>query len=335
MSNAKPNSIVYARVFFLTDPDVSLLMPGETRRFPIKYIRGNPAATAFRLDWYASRLDADARQNRFTNAARLPTAQVVPAIPNADARPETLQDGTVLLTAPAANGYANPVGVILMVQETETIPPYLYLLSDEIVMPTEVTEYAFKYRVGDPPATAFHLEWYATRLDANLQVRQLTDTDRLPRAEFIPTIPKTDADSETFQDGVLRLYPPVSDTPYRKAVGLLCMVQGTDKKTVRPLQICPITVSHPRDYCPPDQELYLDSGTLNFVGSESIDLDLTKYTNGHPTVLSKPDFLTLDGTFLIGTMPVDEEDEIYEIKLESQLGFVQTGSLYIRRITGD
>ena len=76
----------------------------------------------------------------------------------------------------------------------------------------------------------FLLEWYATRLDSNLMVRQLTDTDRLPTAQFIPVTPNVDAGAEVFQNGVLRLTPAVSAMPYTSAAGRLCMVQDPIKK---------------------------------------------------------------------------------------------------------
>lgn len=225
---ASLTNIIYARAFFLTSPSEHPLMAGETRSYPIKYSRGGPAATAFRLDWYADQSDADALRDKLTDTARLPTAQFIPTTPDTDApADDTLQDGSVLLTAPAAtaNGYVDPVAKLEMVQETGTIAPYLYLLSDEITMPTVLTEHRFKYYVGDPAATAFHLEWYPTRLQANLMTNRLTDTDRLPTATFLPPVPNAAGEPETFQDGVLQLRPPVSDMPYTSAVGVLCMVQ--------------------------------------------------------------------------------------------------------------
>lgn len=228
---ASLSEIIYARAFFLTAPSEHPLMAGETRSYPAKYAVGsNEKATGYRLDWYADQSDADARSDKLTDAARLPRAEFIPASPNTNAKPDELQDAAVILTAPASNGYENPVGVLEMVQETSTTPPYLYLLDDEIEITAEVADYRFRYKVGDPAATAFILKWYATRLDAKLMVRQLTDTDRLPTAQFIPATPNTDADAEVFQDGVLRLSPAISEMPYTSAVGLLCMVQDPIKK---------------------------------------------------------------------------------------------------------
>lgn len=231
------SEIVYARAFFLTSPSESPLMPGERRGYPLRYAIGsNEKATAYRLDWYANQADADARglDNRggkLTDAARLPTAEFLPATPNASAGAEVLQDGTVILTAPATNGYENPVAVIEMVQATDTISPYVYLVDDEIeflTITTDVTDYPFRYRVGNPPATAFLLSWFETRLDALLMVQPLEDANKLPRAVFIPATPNASAGAEVFQDGILRLYPPEGE-PYTSAVGLLCMVQDPIK----------------------------------------------------------------------------------------------------------
>ncbi len=113
-----------------------------------------------------------------------------------------------------------------MVQETDTVPPYLYLLDNEITIPTgSFREYQFRYKLGNTAATAFDLVWFATLLDENLMVRQLMDTDRLPRATFIPPIPNLSGAADVYQNGVLRLYPSAHEAPYTSAVGSLCMVQ--------------------------------------------------------------------------------------------------------------
>ncbi len=223
--------IVYARAFFLTSPTERPLTPGETRQYPLKYMVGNrSSATAFRLDWYATRADADARQNKLTDTDRLPTAQFIPATPNTDGAADALKDGTVLLTAPASNGYENPVGIIEMVQDTgDFIKPHIYLLNDtiETFFDVEFREYQLRYWVGYPAINMFEVAWYGNRSDANLMVDQLTDADRLPRVVFIPATPNTEnIEAGTLQNGVLRLYRPVSDTPYETAVGLLCVRQG-------------------------------------------------------------------------------------------------------------
>lgn len=222
------SEIIYARAFFLTSPGEHPLMPGETRQFPAKYTIGaHEKATAFRLDWYENQTDADARQNVVTEFGRVPTHAFLPEIPNPNARPDALQDVSIALTGPEAdaNAFLNPVAVLLMEQVTRTIAPYLYLESEAITIPAVVTDYRFKYAVGDPPATAFVLKWFATRLDALLMVDELTDTDRLPKALFIPGTPSTDFGAEVFQNGVLRLTPSTHMTPYTSAVGLLCMEQ--------------------------------------------------------------------------------------------------------------
>lgn len=222
--------IVYARAFFLTSPAEHPLMPGETRLYPFKWTVGSRSpATGFRLDWYATRADADARRNKLTDTDRLPSAEFLPATPSGtDA--DALQDGTVILTAPASNGYENPVGIIEMVQDTgDFIKPHIYLLNDtlETFFDVEFREYQFRYWIGHPAIDMFEVAWYANRLDANLMVDRLTDADRLPRAVFIPATPNTEGvEAETLQNGILRLYRPVSDTPYKTAVGLLCVRQG-------------------------------------------------------------------------------------------------------------
>ena len=126
----------------------------------------------------------------------------------------------------AANPFVNPVAVLEMVQTTLTTPPYLYLLSDAIEIVDRVTDYRFRYKVGNPAAVSFMLQWYPTRLDSLLMVNRLTDTDRLPTARFIPEVPNPNADPNVYQDGVLRLTPSESESPYMSAVGLLCMVQN-------------------------------------------------------------------------------------------------------------
>ena len=219
--------IVYARSFFITSPGERPLMPGEMRIFPAKYAIGaHEKATAFRLDWYENQADADARQDLLTDSSRLPTAVFTPEVPNPNGRPTQLLDVSVALTAPMAlNLYTRPIAVLEMVQTTQTIPPYLYLLSDAIQITDRVTDYRFRYKVGTPASTAFELMWYATRLDSLLRIDELTDTARLPTARFIPKVPDADAPPDVYQDGVLRLTPSTHETPYTEAVGLLCMVQ--------------------------------------------------------------------------------------------------------------
>lgn len=239
---------LYARAFFLKNPAATPLMAGETRNFAYKYSVGsNSPATAFEIAWYTNQADADARLNRLTDPKRLPSVQFVPETPNTtDVDPDELQDGIAVLTAPAANGYENPVGVIEMAQDTgDSIQPHIYLLSDALTISTDAfKDYTFRYWIGNPAITAFHLEWYANRLDANLMVRQLTNTERLPRPVFTPETPNTDAEPTQRQEGTLRLYRPESAMPYTSVVGLLCInqdetvTQTTDKsrKEVSSLQ---------------------------------------------------------------------------------------------------
>ena len=221
--------ITYARAFFVTEPDASPLEPGETRFYRMNYTRGFPAATAFEMAWYANRSDADAELNVLTDADRLPSAEYVPSIPNREGvEAEELQEGDVRLTAPESDGYENPVGVILLTQDTGTIKPRIYLLSDTLEIPTGIRylTYDFRYILGDPPIKSYHVEWYATQLDAKRQTNVLTDVDRLPRAEFFPSIPnREDVEPEDLQEGRLRLYRPVSSMPYTSAYGLLCVEQ--------------------------------------------------------------------------------------------------------------
>lgn len=223
--------IIYARAFFVTDPDISLLMPGETRFYRIHYTRGFPASTAFEMAWYANRLDADADVDRLTDMDRLPSVEFSPLAPNQDVSdPEMLQDGDVRLTAPDTNGYENPVGVLLLTQDTDTIKPRIYLLSGALEIPTATTylTYDFRYILGEPPINSFHVEWYASQLDAKRQINRLTDADRLPRAEFFPFTPnREDVEPEDLQDGSLRLYRPVSSMPYTSVYGLLCVEQDS------------------------------------------------------------------------------------------------------------
>lgn len=227
---------VYARAFFLRTPAAHPLMAGETRNFPFKYSVGrNSPATAFEMVWYTHQADADARLNRLTDTQRLPRVRFFPETPNTetDVDAEEFQDGIAVLTAPVSNGYENPVGVIEMAQETgDFIEPHIYLLNDTLTMTRDAfQDYTFRYWIGNPAITAFHLEWYANRLDANLRVRQLTDTDRLPRAVFFPETPNTDAEPTQRQEGRLRLHRPESATPYVSVVALLCIHQDALRQT--------------------------------------------------------------------------------------------------------
>ncbi len=222
-------SVLYARAFFVTEPNETPFEVGEVRYFPILYVLGSPAATAFELVWYADRANADADTNRLTDTARLPSAVFEPLVPDSDASSSGLQEGEVQLTRPdtAQTGdYANPVGVILMTQETETTKPRIYLLSDTLeISPSAYRTYDFRYAIGDPPISSFYIEWYATRLDAKRMINRLSDTDRLPRADFFPSAPNRDAEADELQRGTLRLRAAVGDNPYTSAVGLLCVEQ--------------------------------------------------------------------------------------------------------------
>ena len=243
--------ISYARAFFVTAPDASPLMPGETRFFPMHYTRGDPPGTAFELVWYANRTDADAQEDELTDTDRLPSAAFSPFTPNQDAGAETLQDGDVRLTAPESNGYTNPVGVILVTQETGTVEPLIYLLADTFDIPTTpFSDYDFRYFIGEPPIIAWAVEWYASRLDAKRQINRLTDTARLPRAAFSPFTPNQDAEPETLQDGMLRLHLPASNMPYSSAYGVLCVEQGPLKGDSKNIDVDAINVRQRHSVCP-------------------------------------------------------------------------------------
>lgn len=221
-----PHIIVdYARAVFLTKPHVSPLSPGETRTYPIMYNRGKPAAEAFgAIKWYPTVKDKDARLNRLEDTARLPSAEFLPATPVGN---DSLQSGTVILTAPAANlmPYTAPVALLEMVQEgIGEILPHIYLLDDQIELSTTTfREYRFRYWIGDPPAVGFKLAWYETQLDAELLSNKITEVDRLPLAVFLPATPNKSLGAEVRQDGVLRLYPSKHENPITSAVGLLCL----------------------------------------------------------------------------------------------------------------
>ena len=221
------SSFTYARGFFVTSPAASPLIAGETRHYPIKYDDGYPAADAFELLWYPTQSDADAMTNRLTEMDRLPKATFNPEAPKTSRR-QILQDSTVTLTAPASNGYVNPVGVVMLTQDTgKYTEPYIYLLEDELLWISNIAyrDYPFRYWIGEPAIVSFYLEWYPTRLAANLRIGELTDEDRLPRAVWTPEMPNTVAAAEELQDGVLRLYSSQSDTLYTELAGLLCMEQ--------------------------------------------------------------------------------------------------------------
>ena len=201
---------IYARAFFVTEPDSTPFMPGEVRFFPMSYTLGKPPATAFEVVWYANRQNADADVSRLTDTARLPSAMFSPSVPNPDAPPDVLQDGFFQLTRPntAQTGdYANPVGVILMTQRTDTVKPSLYLTVNALEIPTTpFTIHSYRYSIGEPPIFRYWLSWYETQLDAKRMVNELTDMDRLPRSDFIPPVPNQNASARTLQDGTLYLY---------------------------------------------------------------------------------------------------------------------------------
>ena len=191
----------------------------------------------------------------------------------------------------------------------------------------ENRNYRYRYISGDPPSYAFLMTWKAVGDDP-----PLTETTPVPTAIFTPEKPLPGLD---WQYGVVNIAFP-DNALYDTIIGTIWICQR-DRPNIpsRIQRIYEKTVSHARDRSTPDQELYLDGETLEFFALSSIEIDLTEYTNGNPKIISKPDFLSLDGTFLIGKMPSDEEDEVYEIKIESQLSKVATRSLYLRRISED
>lgn len=218
--------VIYARAFFVTEPNETPFEWGEVSFFPILSKSGHPDATAYAIVWYANRLDADADVDRLTDETKLPSVVFSPLIPE---KTDELVEGSVKLTRPATEqtgDYANPVPVIFMTQDTGTVKPRIYLLSDELELSSlSYGNYDFRYTIGDPPITMFYLEWYPTRLDSKRQTNKLTDTDRLPRAKFFPLMPNLDAEPNELQRGTLRLQAAVGDNPYTTAVGLLCVDQ--------------------------------------------------------------------------------------------------------------
>lgn len=248
-------TVQYARAFFVVEPHESPLTAAERRYYPFQYARGAPAGTDFELVWYANVADADAQVDALTDTARLPTAQFFPSTPNVNGKPEELQTGEVLLTAPTENGYTNPVGVISVTQDTGTTQPRIYLLEDMLTIPTDTyTDHDFRYTLGDPPINAFDVEWYPTRLDAKRMINRLTDTNRLPRAEFFPIVPNKVPAAETLQNGRLRLYRPESDAPYSSAIGVLCVVQDEKEGTPIMKQITPCSPYPQRKVSRPNWE---------------------------------------------------------------------------------
>ena len=241
---------IYARAFFATEPDGTPFMPGEVSFFPMSYTLGKPPATAFDLVWYVNRQNADADMSRLTDAARLPSAVFSPSVPDPDAQSDVLQEGYVQLTRPNAaqpGDYTNPVGVILMTQDTDTVKPQLYLTVNALEIPvTPFTIHDFRYRIGDPPITRYYMSWYQTQLDAKRMINRLTDMDRLPRSDFIPPVPNLNGGPDLLQDGTLYLYRPVSSMPYTNAVGLLCMEQGNLSGKVKESLVDRFTVPRSR-----------------------------------------------------------------------------------------
>jgi hypothetical protein len=244
---------IYARAFFVSEPDATPFMPGEVSFFPIYYTLGKPNATAFEIVWYANRQNADADMTRLTDTARLPSAVFSPPMPNLDAGPDDLQEGAVRLTRPNSaqpGDYTNPVGVLLMTQDTDTVKPQLYLTMNALEIPTSpFTTHSYKYAIGEPPIIRYYISWYQTQLDAKRMINRLTDIDRLPRAVFSPSVPNLNAGPDVLQDGTLYLYRPVSSMPYTNAVGLLCMEQESLLGKVKESPVGRFTVPRSRGAC--------------------------------------------------------------------------------------
>lgn len=218
--------VIYARSFFVTEPNETPFEWGEVTYFPILSKSGVPAATAYAVVWYANRSDADADVDRLTDETKLPSVVFDPLTPQTT---DELVEGQVQITRPATEqtgDYANPVPVILMTQDTGTVKPRIYLLSDVLELSSaSYGNYDFRYTIGDPSITMFYVEWYPTRLDAKRQTNRLTDADRLPRAKFFPLEPNLDAESDELQNGTLRLQAAIGENPYTTAVGVLCVEQ--------------------------------------------------------------------------------------------------------------
>jgi len=342
----------YARAFFVVSPEEAPLTPGETRFFPMHYERGNPSAKSFRMLWFANRSDADARINPLTDIERLPVALFNPTVPDKLAKSDILQNGNVRLTSPQSGGYENPVGVIDIVQDTESIEPRIYLVEDEITIPRlePYIDYMYRYAIGHPPITEFHVEWYPTRLDAKLRLNMLTDTTRLPRVEFFPSVPNWNSEPETLQEGVLRVFCPDGQNPYSLAFGLLCVNQilcdiddiakriPSPRKSVRDSVRLNKSVKEikslrqiPKASGVGIQKPVLNCEFLQYAAGDTIDINLGELANGFVKGVNIPDFLRTDGTHLKGIMPDGELHEMFEITLEAQSSTIITSTLYLKR----
>ena len=192
---------------------------GEQRDVDFTYRSGAPPADAFGMEWYLTEADAEACRNRLTDTQNLPTATFTPAVPATDAESPTQDlDGSVRLIAPLAFSgdvrYENFVGKIFIEQEIDAISAKIDILEPiSDLMPGEVRDVPLTYRIGDPPAEAFDMEWYLTEADAEACRNRLTDTENLPTATFTPAVPATDAESPTQDlDGSVRLIAPTSMT---------------------------------------------------------------------------------------------------------------------------
>ena len=125
-----------------------------------------------------------------------------------------------------------------------------------------------------------------------------------------------------------RKYKPVRDVSMKnRAVRDVSMKNRAVRET--PLQRAQ---PHQKD-CVDMQRPGINCEIIDIVEGDVIDIDLTSYTNGIPRLISKPDFLSKDGTHLKGTMPRGQENTIFEVKLEAVATSIATGAIYIRRLS--
>jgi len=199
---------------------------GELRDVDFTYRPGAPTADAFGMEWYLTEADAEACRDRLTDTENLPTATFTPAVPATDAEPTQDLDGTVRLVAPLAfSKYESFAGKIFIEQQIDAIAAKIDILEPiSDLMPGEQRDVPLTYRVGDPPAEAFDMEWYLNEADAEACRDRLTDTENLPTATFTPAVPATDAEPTQDLDGSVRLVAPTSMT-YENLFGKAIIVQ--------------------------------------------------------------------------------------------------------------
>ena len=217
-------------------PKIDLMEPipnmiaGEVRDVAYTYLTGDPPSSAFDMEWYLTEADAEACRGLLTDTENLPTATFTPAVPATDAEPTEDLNGSVRFVAPAVITYENLVGKILIEQDDGSISPKIDLLEPIPNMsPGEQRDVPFTYRVGDPAAIAFDMEWYLTEADAEACRGLLTDTENLPTATFTPAVPATDAEPTEDLNGSVRFVAPTVIT-YENLVGKALIEQDVKYK---------------------------------------------------------------------------------------------------------